>query len=144
MFNPNDPSNTLTYQDVFFSMLPGGKTTLSIYKWIVLGVVGMYIVPILVYAVFYCKCEFLTDVLFGVFSFIYYTPTYLNILNTFALCRIDDISWGTKGLDAEDNRNKDLKDSWRSIKILHVAKFLFWNILVGFAMLAVSSPVIFT
>jgi chitin synthase len=40
------------------------------------------------------------DVIFGVVSFIYYTPTYLNILNTFALCRIDDISWGTKGLDA--------------------------------------------
>lgn len=49
------------------------------------------------------------DVIFGTFSFLFYIPTYLNILNTFALCRIDDISWGTKGLDAEDNRNNNLK-----------------------------------
>jgi hypothetical protein len=28
------------------------------------------------------------------------------MLNTFAICRIDDISWGTKGLDAEDNSKK--------------------------------------
>lgn len=83
----------------------------------------------------------MTDVLFGVFSFIFYTPTYLNILNTFALCRIDDISWGTKGLDAEDNKNKNLKDSWKSIKMLHVAKFLFWNIVVAAAMLMISSPI---
>lgn len=93
----------------FFDALPGGLMTYIIYKWVVVGVIAMYIIPILVYAIFYCKCEFLTDVIFGVVSFIYYTPTYLNILNTFALCRIDDISWGTKGLDAEDTKNKDLK-----------------------------------
>jgi chitin synthase len=36
----------------------------------------------------------------GAFSFLFYGPTYLNILNIYSLCRIDDISWGTKGLDA--------------------------------------------
>ena len=30
----------------------------------------------------------------------FYGPTYLNILNIYSICRIDDISWGTKGLDA--------------------------------------------
>lgn len=116
--------------------------TFMIYKWLVVGVVALYVIPILVYAIFYCKCQFLMDVLFGTFSFIFYTPTYLNILNTFALCRIDDISWGTKGLDAaQDTRAKGLKDSWKSIKILYVAKFLFWNIIVGAAMLIVSSPI---
>lgn len=79
--------------------------------------------------------------IFGTFAFIFYTPTYLNILNTFALCRIDDISWGTKGLDSEDNRNRELKESWKSIKILHVAKFVFWNIVVAAAMLIVSTPI---
>ncbi len=84
----------------FFNSLPGGLATFMVYKWLVVGVMGLYIVPILVYAIFYCRLEFLIDVIFGTFSFIYYTPTYINILNTFALCRIDDISWGTKGLDA--------------------------------------------
>lgn len=78
-----------------------------IYKWLVVVVVSLYALPIIVYAIFFCRCEFVGDVLFGTFSFIFYTPTYLNILNTFALCRIDDISWGTKGLDVvEDNRDK--------------------------------------
>lgn len=35
-------------------------------------------------------------------------PTYLILLNTYAICRIDDISWGTKGLDADLN-SKDAK-----------------------------------
>jgi chitin synthase len=80
------------------------------------------------------------DVVFGVVSFIFYTPTYLNILYTFALCRIDDISWGTKGLDAEVSKSNELKDSWKAIKIMHVAKYLFWNIVVGTTMLVISSP----
>jgi chitin synthase len=80
------------------------------------------------------------DVIFGVVSFVFYTPTYLNMLNTFALCRIDDISWGTKGLDAEVSKGNNLKDAWKAIKIMYVAKFVFWNILVGTAMLIISSP----
>ena len=65
----------------------------------------------------------------------------MNILNTFALCRIDDISWGTKGLDAaEDTKNLSLKETWRSIKIMYVGKFLFWNIIVAAALLIISSP----
>lgn len=34
-------------------------------------------------------------------SYLFYTPTYVNILQIFAFCRIDDLSWGTKGLDAD-------------------------------------------
>lgn len=125
----------------FFEVLPGGLFVFMIYKWLLVGIMSLYIVPILVYAIFYCRCEFISDVLFGTVSYIFYTPTYLNILNTFALCRIDDISWGTKGLDAEDHSKKELKESWKSIKMLHVAKFLFWNIVVGAIMLVISSPI---
>ena len=103
----------------------------------------MYVIPITVYALFYCRCSFFIDVIFGAFSFAFYTPTYLNILNTFALCRIDDISWGTKGLDAaEDSKNQALKESWRSIKIMYVAKYLFWNIVASAALLVLTSPII--
>jgi chitin synthase len=34
-------------------------------------------------------------------SYLFYAPTYVNILQIFAFCRIDDLSWGTKGLDTD-------------------------------------------
>lgn len=86
-------------RDGFFNALPGGVTVFLAYKWMVVGVLGLYIIPIGIYVIFFCRFEFIGDMLFGVFSFMFYTPTYVNILSTFALCRIDDISWGTKGLD---------------------------------------------
>jgi chitin synthase len=112
-----------------------------VYKWLVVCVFALYAVPILVYAILFGTWEFMSDVIFGAVSFVFYTPTYLNILNTFALCRIDDISWGTKGLDAEVGKGSELRDSWKSIKIMHVAKYLFWNIIVGTIMLIISSPI---
>lgn len=128
-------------REKFFDALPGGVYTFITYKWIVVGIISLYILPISVYAMFFCKWEFVGDVIFGSFSYIFYSPTYLNLLNTFALCRIDDISWGTKGLDVQDTRSKELKQSWKSIKTLHVAKYIFWNITVGAAMLVISSPI---
>ena len=61
---------------------------------------GIYVLPILTYIIAFCKCNFLVDIVFSTFSFMFYGPTYLNILNIYSICRIDDISWGTKGLDA--------------------------------------------
>jgi chitin synthase len=36
-------------------------------------------------------------------SYLYYSPTYINILQIFAFARIDDLSWGTKGLDMAES-----------------------------------------
>jgi chitin synthase len=36
--------------------------------------------------------------------YIYYSPTYIHGLLIFAFCRIDDLSWGTKGLEAESGK----------------------------------------
>lgn len=75
--------------------------------------------------------------LFSVFAFFFYTPTYLILLNTYALCRIDDISWGTKGLDSHKATKKDDKimETWKVIKFLHVAKLVFWNVVVAAVLL---------
>lgn len=71
------------------------------------------------------------------FSFLFYGPTYMNILNIYALCRMDDISWGTKGLDASSSgKNAHLKESWRIIKFIHVSKYVFWNIVCGVLLLS--------
>lgn len=76
----------------------------------------------------------------GAFSFLFYGPTYLNILNIYSLCRIDDISWGTKGLDSgAGGQNSKLKDSWKLIKFIHVSKYVFWNIVVAAIILSFGS-----
>jgi hypothetical protein len=41
---------------MFFASLPGGILTYTIYKWLVVAVMGMYAIPILVYSVIYCRC----------------------------------------------------------------------------------------
>ena len=77
----------------------------------------------------------------GTLSFIFYAPTYLNILSVYALCRIDDFSWGTKGLmnENEDKKNVEVKNAWKTIKIIYVAKFVFWNILMGAIFITLSN-----
>lgn len=69
----------------------------------------------------------------------FYSPTYLNILNIYSLCRIDDISWGTKGLDAGSDKNASLKDSWKLIKFVHVVKYVAWNVIIGSVMLTLGA-----
>jgi chitin synthase len=39
------------------------------------------------------------EMITSVLSYLYYSPTYINLLQIFAFSRIDDLSWGTKGLD---------------------------------------------
>lgn len=43
------------------------------------------------------------EMITSVLSYIYYSPTYINLLQMFAFCRIDDLSWGTKGLDNDSS-----------------------------------------
>lgn len=71
-----------------------------------LGIMSLYVIPILVFMI-YGKLEYIIDILFSTLSFMFFSPTYLNILNIYALCRMDDISWGTKGLNSDGSgRNK--------------------------------------
>lgn len=45
---------------------------------------------------------------------------------------MDDLSWGTKGLESGgSSQNKQITQTWSKIKTLHVGKYLFWNILVA-------------
>lgn len=104
-------------------------------RYVMLGIMGLYVVPVVISMIF-CKCTYIIDILFSTFSFIFYSPTYLNILNIYALCRMDDISWGTKGLNADTGgRKKEMLDDWKKIKIIHVSKFVLYNLMVGFLLL---------
>jgi chitin synthase len=95
----------------------------------------------MLYLALFQKSNILWEIVMGAFSFIFYGPTYLNILNIYSLCRIDDISWGTKGLEAGSGggKNAGLKDSWRLIKFSHVAKYVIWNIILAVVLLSFGS-----
>jgi chitin synthase len=93
-------------------------------------------VPLLLHAFMYCKSKLVVEVLGGLLSFIFYNPTYLVLLNIYAICRIDDISWGTKGRDdQESGKSAALKQKWKKIKNLYVFKYMFWNIAASFVFL---------
>jgi cellulose synthase/poly-beta-1,6-N-acetylglucosamine synthase-like glycosyltransferase len=61
---------------------------------------GIYCVPVLIYSILYKNMKPAVELAKDAFSFVFYSPTYFIIINIYALCRIDDISWGTKGLDS--------------------------------------------
>ena len=67
---------------------------------------GLYAVPLLIYSLLFFNIKIIFEVLAGAISFAFYSPTYLIILNIYALCRMDDLSWGTKGLDAGSGRDE--------------------------------------
>lgn len=72
--------------------------TLDAMRWVLIASTMLFAVPVAIYAILFKKFHVACEVMVGAFSFIFYGPTYLNLLNIYALCRIDDISWGTKGL----------------------------------------------
>lgn len=61
-------------------------------------------------------------------DYIYFSPAYMHTLLIYAFSNINDLSWGTKGRDAEQTRDAIL-EKFLSYKITFVGKFLFMNIL---------------
>lgn len=58
-------------------------------------------IPIAMHFFLYAKPKMIAEMIIGVLSYIFYNPTYLILLNIYALCRVDDISWGTKGINSQ-------------------------------------------
>ena len=75
--------------------------TINILRWVLVASLLIYAVPIFFYVVLFGNGHVFFEVLLGAFSFLFYTPTYLNILNIYSLCRIDDISWASQDNDVE-------------------------------------------
>ena len=48
-------------------------------------------------------------------SYVFFSPSYINLLVIYAFCRIDDLSWGTKGLagDSQKNNQIEMEFKWR-------------------------------
>lgn len=79
-----------------------------IQRAITIALMGIYALPVLIYAILYSNLKPVVELVKDVFSFVFYNPTYFIIINIYSLCRIDDISWGTKGLDTGNNKMNNL------------------------------------
>lgn len=115
----------------FIQSIPGGQATVDAIRYVVLGIMGLYALPLLLYSILFCNIRVIFEVIAGALSFAFYTPTYLIILNIYSLCRMDDLSWGTKGLEAGESKDAAVLNTWKIIRTIHVGKLLFWNILTA-------------
>ncbi|CAD8196021.1 unnamed protein product [Paramecium octaurelia] len=62
--------------------------------------------------------------------YFYFQPTYTHLFITYAFCRIDDLSWGTKGLTEDNSKNKVYTDKVYK-KYLFVIKWIVLNCLLS-------------
>ena len=85
------------------------KILLQVNRWVVVGVFGIYIVPLIIYCTLFRTAQPLMEALKASVSFVFYSPTYFIILGFYALCRIDDISWGTKGLNSQNQKQNKMQ-----------------------------------
>jgi chitin synthase len=71
--------------------------------------------------------NFFTMLVFGV-HYILLTPTYINILTVFAICKTDDVSWGTRGKDEKGSSQQD-DFNWK--KTVFLAIFVACNVVMA-------------
>jgi len=72
-----------------------GIFTQQTFIYLLIVIVGTHIVIVLSAMSFRTYFEIVTSIL----SYFFFIPSYINLFFIYAFCRIDDLSWGTKGLD---------------------------------------------
>lgn len=63
-------------------------------------------------------------------GYIYYLPTYINILQIYAICQTDDVSWGTR-TDGEKKSNSRIQE-FKYKKVLYLVAYVLSNSAFGF------------
>jgi chitin synthase len=103
----------------------------TVLRYMLIASFVLYFVPVFIFWLMFCRFDPFCEVMLGFPAFLFYTPTYLIILNIYSLCKMDDMSWGTKGLEAESGDANTLAKEWKLIKYIHVVKYLIWNIILA-------------
>lgn len=73
---------------------------------LMVGTIVLYALQVL----FCFSWRILWEILISVPSYLFYSPTYMNLLMIYAFCKIDDFSWGTKGLEKGANSKQKLEE----------------------------------
>lgn len=74
-----------------------GIFTQKTFIYLLMAIVGSHL--IIVISAFNFKTYF--EIVASLLSYFFFVPSYINLFFVYAFCRIDDLSWGTKGLDTE-------------------------------------------
>jgi chitin synthase len=82
------PSSNLIVDDGIF--------TQQTFIYLLIGIVGAHVIVVLSAL----NCYTYYEILVCMLSYFFYAPAYINLFFVYSFCRIDDLSWGTKGLDA--------------------------------------------
>lgn len=82
------------------------------------------------------------ECIFSLPAYIFYIPSYINLLQIFAFCRIDDLSWGTKGIDAKegeiaDESERKLLKEWERRKYIFILQYISTNVVLCFILIKV-------
>ena len=77
------------------------------------------------------------EMITSVLSYIFYAPTYINLLQMFAFARIDDLSWGTKGLD--NDTGDGIEREWERRKYVFVLQYITCNVVASYILIKLST-----
>ena len=119
----------LSDKDFYNLGLPPGSPIPLTIGIMMVGTFAIYTIHVL----FSFSPRIIWEVLISTPSYLFYAPTYLHILVIYAFCKIDDFSWGTKGLEKTSTSKAFLQEQNKIKKYKHVSRFLVWNVLVAIA-----------
>jgi chitin synthase len=67
------------------------------------------------------------ETLWSSVAYIYYQPSYINLFVIYSFCRIDDLSWGTKGQISDDTRLTEYQNDATLQKFKFVTAWVLFN-----------------
>jgi hypothetical protein len=93
--------------------------------------IALMLLPAICYSIVFGKFAILYETVVGSFAYIFYMPTEFCLMPIYAKCRIDNI-YG----QGKNARYQKLKETWQVVKMIEVAKYIFWNVAVGMTLIA--------
>ena len=76
----------------------------------------------------HCPCNCI-KVSIGFLSYLFMTPTYINMLTIYAYCNTHDISWGTKGLTGGATTASKLGDRFKKFRYNMLVLWILFNMI---------------
>jgi len=96
---------------------------------LIFGIIIIHCIPPLIFVLMKLRLKYAWEVFSSSLSYLFYAPAYLHVLMIFSYCRIDDLSWGTKGLTSSAEHR--LAERWATEKHIFVSRFVLTNIIFG-------------
>ena len=115
--------------DKLLNNVDGEKSIINqeLIRWMVVASFSLNAVPVLF------NLDRVFEILGSLPHYIYFSPLYIHTLLIFAFCRIDDLSWGTKGLEAGSSTQGNIELLFKWSKFVFVINYwgYLWKIIIS-------------